>query len=127
MLPGKFICNIYNPKLKKAIDVYGEKLTDGNKKKETFNIMLNYIKDCDIGDPKETKNNSVEDLKKKGFIGLYTNPKTPVSTYNLLSLMSNKDPKTEYIPENSDFSDINAIVEDDEPIKKDDIISTEEL
>lgn len=102
---GEYIANIYDPRLADAIDhlIHND---DPIKKEILFKYYLDQVKLVDIGDPRATKNKSVEELKQHGIVGLYKSSnttKTVISFFGGDSIYSDK--KCVYEPENKLYDD----------------------
>jgi hypothetical protein len=114
-IAGKFICNIYNPSLPDAINFIAPNIADEKKRKMTFKLMKEYIDQTEKGEPKATSKLSVEQLKERNIIGLYTKSTTKPHVVNFLKSEESKKNAKKYDKNefNTEFNDIY-----DEPVIK---------
>lgn len=103
-----FITNIYNPEKPDAIDhlVHND---DPVKRDFLFKYYLEQIKFTKIGDPRENKMHSVEELKEMGMVGIYRTKDTPKAVINFFGGLSTPDKKTLYEPEHTLYADKDEI------------------
>lgn len=81
MIKNIFICNIYDPR-KKDFEKNFFKAKESPFLENYKKIFFENLKKVTIGDPKPTKKMSVEKLKEKNIVGLYTTEQT---SYNFFS------------------------------------------
>lgn len=80
----EFLCNIYDPDQKDAIDYIVNKNLDQEKREKVFSFIKYLVSQTEKGLPKHTNYRKTNDLIEMGIIGLYKTPKTPSHIATLL-------------------------------------------